>query len=135
MRPLGPWFPRISTRRRWRNYYSPETDILHRQGDDGKFTAHGRIRFRVFSFTPVPKELDDPTTTPVPIDVFRMNDGWRMARYQQEEPNPQKTTHEHQTFQEYVQTLPEHEALLLHHFELLAGDTKEVSDKITTPRN
>ena len=135
MKPLGPWFARISTRRRWRNYYTPGKDILHRQNDDGGFTAHSRIRFRVFSSLPSTDDIDDPETIPVPIDTFQMTDGWRIARYQQEEWRSQTSPPDAISFQEYIQNLPEHESTILEHFDLLAGNTRDVCTQIVALRD
>ena len=121
---LGPWYARISTQRHWRNYYTPETDILHRQNEDGVFTAHRRLLC-------IPT---DPGTTNVPIDVYHFTDGWHTARYQLEntaQHNHDSTT---PTFLEYLSLLPDHEASLLRHTEFLAGEPHEVCSLITSLR-
>ena len=83
MRPLGPWHARFSTRRRWPNYYVPDTDIINHQSDEGIYTDHKRVRYRVFSRDPCPPTPDDTDIFPVPIDVFPITDGWRISTYAQ----------------------------------------------------
>ena len=76
MRPLGPWHAQFSTRRRWPNYYVPDTDIIHHQTDEGIYTDHKRVRYRVFSRDPSPPTPDNKEIFPVPIDVSPITDGW-----------------------------------------------------------
>ncbi len=107
LQPLGLWYARLSSRRRWPNYYHPVRDVLHCQDDSGVYQEHSRLRFRVYNPIPqaTPPEHDK---IPVPIDVFPIADGLRVTRWNQEEI-PVPTTDAPLTFPSYLLTLPEHD--------------------------
>ena len=129
MRPLGPWYAKFSTRRRWPNYYTMSTATLSRQTEEGTYLDHQRIRTRVFSTESIPSAPDDPKVFPVPIDIAKITDGWRISLYAQDIwPSPMPT--EPQSFLEYITTLPNHERLLLKHCDFLAGNAAAVCSKI-----
>jgi hypothetical protein len=127
-RPLGPWFAQISTRRRWPNYYVPDLDLLHCQDAEYKYLTYRRLRFRVFSSTPV-EDPEDPVGVyfPVPIDIHHLADGIRISRYVQDEWPATATTVESVSFE----MLPDHECLLLTDFSFVHGGAHETCEKIS----
>jgi hypothetical protein len=128
--PLGPWFPRISTQRKWTSYYIPKKDLLHKLNDEGKHIGHSRVRFGVFDTAPFVDTDEATFTIPVPIDAFPIADGWRTARYQQVEW-PDLEVSEAASFQEYIQMLPEFEASLLLKYSFLLGNATATFAMIT----
>jgi hypothetical protein len=135
LKPLGPWFNRMSTQRRWHNYYCLTKNVLHRQSDTGKYTTHRRLRFRVFSLTPSADPTDESTDIPIPIDVNTITDGLLTSRYQQEAYTSRTEPANKPSFQEYLLQQPEHKSSLFSHFDFLAGSTHEVCSCITSLRN
>jgi hypothetical protein len=128
--PLGPWFARMSSRRGWPNLYLPFADRLFCM-KDGKHRAHKLLRTRVFHHDSF-DDSDSPTGYgwPVPIDVCVMTDGLRISHYKMEPYLPADTVTPSLTFEEHLQALPSHEAVLLQHFELLAGNVHEINTLI-----
>jgi hypothetical protein len=57
----------------------------------------------------------------MPIDIFQIEDGWRAARYQQEDW-PIVLQASKITLPMFLQALPEHEKVLLEHYAFLAGN-------------
>ena len=112
-----------ATRRNWPNYYSPSRDFLYRS-TVRQYTVHRRIRRSVYSFFEVDLDNDLPEDI-VPVDITDIADGWRISRPRVLHPiDPEP--HPVQTFNEYIASRPDYEALLLLRYELLGGDIFEI---------
>lgn len=126
--PLGPWHAGISTRRQWPNYYSISQDRLYRY-DCLELVSHKRISPRDFSMT---RASYDKSTLPddaVPVDISDIDEGWYMftplvptGAIQDQIDCP--------SFSEYVQSLPDHESLLLQRVELCSESIFDVCKKL-----
>jgi hypothetical protein len=104
--------------------------VIHIVFPDSMVSSHRRLRFRVFS-----KESFDASNEPhdftiaMPIDVFPIAYGWRTSRYEQEEW-PIAVPEAELTFPMFLQTLPDHEKMLLQNFSFLSGDAHTTCEMI-----
>ena len=120
-RPLGPWFARISTRRRWPNYYFPYLKCI-RVHEKNQFYVHRLVRHRVFAHDPIELDLDNNEDGfPIPVDITRITDGIRISSYPMDDYAPPDDSIP-TNFLDHLKSLPAHEAVLLQHFDLLVGD-------------
>ena len=121
--PLGPWDPIYPTRRNWPNYYSPSREFLYRAVRQ-KYTVHRWIRPTVYSFFEVDIDSDLPDDI-IPVDIQDIADGWQISNVRFRYPIP-PVPEPVQTFQEYVESRPDYESLLLLRHELLGGDIFDI---------
>jgi exonuclease III len=121
---LGPWFRGLSSRRRWPCYYSPSCDMIYRLSCS-EYIPHRRINTTSFSenrsfFGPCILPIDS-----IPVDITDIDVGWYM--FQTTNPsNPPDEPNAFPSFSEYLQSLPDHECLLLQRYEILCDDVYDL---------
>lgn len=124
--PLGPWFARRSSRRHWPNYHLPYLNLIQVQVN-GRTKTHRQVRHRVFAHIPCETEhAENVEGFPVPVDITHITDGIRISSDKMEEYTYVTRDSPPLTFQEFVKALPEHEAVLLQNFDLLAGEVATI---------
>jgi hypothetical protein len=114
--PLGWWYAGISTRRQWQSYFSPSQDLLYWY-DCNDLICYPRIAQQNFSakrtsYTTVTLPIDA-----IPVDISDIDEGWYMFSPMLPDKEDSDTM-SFPSFTEYIQSLPDHESLLLQQMDL-----------------
>ena len=126
--PLGHWHAGLSKRRRWPAYFSPSMDYLY-IFDGEVYHSHSRLSWDTFSFS-IFQENDDLPFDATPVDVVDLDDCWLGFDTGIDSiPSPDIPV---LSFNEYIQTLPDHEKFLLQNHVLLHPTAFDLCDIIHT---
>jgi hypothetical protein len=118
--PLAPWIlsgPEL--RRDWPTLFSPEYQKIYQRADR-KYAVCSPVRHSVYSFSPDNIQAEVPDDA-IPIDASDVSYGWCVippspALY------PEECVHFPATFQDYVDILPDYDAMLIQRADCLGID-------------
>jgi hypothetical protein len=126
--PLGPWLssgPEL--RRDWPTLFSPEFQKIYRR-TGRQYDVCSQVRYCVYSFTPDETQADVPDDA-IPTDASEVSDGWRVLP-----PSPtlypEESIHFPATFQDYVDLLPDYDAMLIQRVDFLELDVYETYESL-----
>jgi hypothetical protein len=126
--PLDPWIssgPEL--RRDWPTFFSPEYRkiycLLNR-----KYEVCSQVRHCIYSFPPGDTQAEVPFDA-IPVDASKVSDGWRvmppsLALY------PEECVNFPATFQDYVDLLPDYDAMLIQRVDFLGIDVYEIYESL-----
>ena len=126
--PLGPWIssgPEL--RRDWPTFFSPEYRKIYRLSNR-KYEVCSQVRHCVYSFLPDDTQAEVPGDA-IPVDASKVSDGWRvmppsLALY------PEECVNFPATFQDYVDLLPDYDAMLIQRVDFLGIDVYETYESL-----
>jgi hypothetical protein len=109
--PLGPWYNSIYTRCQWPSYFALSHDMLYQYSCE-ELVSHQRIGPIYFSEKRTTYEPQHLPSDAIPVYVTDINVGWYMFDTNLPAPIEMHLV-AFPAFGEYLQSLPEHESLLL----------------------
>jgi hypothetical protein len=126
--PLGPWIssgPEL--RRDWPTLFSPEYRKIYRL-TNRKYEVCSQVRHCVHSFLPDDTQVE-VLDVAIPVDASKVSDGWRVMP-----PSPtlypEECVNFPATFQDYVDLLPNYDAMLIQRVDFLGIDVYETYESL-----
>jgi hypothetical protein len=126
--PLGPWIssgPEL--RRDWPIFFSPEYGKIYRLSNRN-YEVCSQVRHCVYSFLPDDTQAEVPDDA-ISVDASEVSHAWRamppsLALY------PEECVNFLVNFQDYVDLLPDYDAMLIQHVDFLGIDVYETYESL-----